>query len=106
VIEMSTKLGSCFQGRLLRSGHHVHLEMSITEILERAELLIPKSRIIVDKNFFQIIQDGRHNEFHRIKSFPMNSSKHRKIFSTVSLIGRDTVNFRTNSIKGSGMMIP
>ena len=80
MIELSTKPDSCFQGRLLRNDHHIHPEMSTTEILEQVQLLIPEIRIIGDKNLFQIVQDGRHNEFHRIKSFPMYSSKHRKIF--------------------------
>ncbi len=77
-------------------------KMSVAEILEQVQLLVPKIRIIGDKNLFQIIHDGRQNEFHRVTSFPMYSSKHGKSFSTVSLIGRDTVNFRINSMKSSG----
>ena len=70
------------------------------------QLLVPEVRIIGDKNLFQIIDDGRQNEFHGIKSFPMYSSKHRKTFSIVSLIGCDTVNFRISSTKGNGVIIP
>ena len=77
-------------------------KMIVAEILEQLQLLILEIRITGDKNLFQIIHDGRQNEFHRGTSFPMYSSKHRKSFSAVSRIGCDTVNFRTNTMKSSG----
>ena len=76
--------------------------MIVAEILEQVQLLIPEIRIIGGKNLFQIIHDGRKNQFHRVTSSPMYSSKHKKSFSTVSLMGRYTVNFRTSSMKSSG----
>ena len=45
----------------------------VAEIFKRERLLVPEIRIVGDKNLFQIIDDGRQNEFHRIKSFPMYS---------------------------------
>ena len=89
---------------LFRNCLYIFPEITTTKVLE--QLLVPEVRIIRDKNLFQIIDDGRQIEFHRTKSFPMYLSKHRKTFSIVSLIGRDTVNVRISSMKGSGAIIP